>query len=416
MTGRLGMPTGSALATGHLSPASLSCDVSMKPGLYTLLVAISLVAPGTSAAQNPHYANGLPVKGEPTEAITDGLVVQIGQTTKTIPWSNLSPATRYRYEIFFRANVRQVAAGVPSADWSNQPDEGYWPFSTAVKSNEADAVDASADNGLRVDLESYEDVDPITPIDIPRLEIRSMDVAQFWRLQYGPTRKDVASLAFDAKGPGEFHDVMFAHIVADGRTDKVKGAKRVDKTDNYMEFRKIQFQSLFDATKATFDLSCMFAGKSGSTLLLTADVEFSRDAANSTFTLTGRPAGIAQGNGQILCRPLLIPPTLWFVLDTSSGKPQLVGNIRMSRLKLIPGKGMDSKVKVTVMNSANEIALEEDISPSSTDADTKHTIICDLSKVAQDETYTVKASINLGPFLGTASFEDRITVPTWGEK
>ena len=393
----------------------------MKPGLYTLLVALCLAAPVTSRAQEPRYANGLPVKGEPKEAINDGLVLQIGQTTKTIPWSNLAPGTRYRYQVFYRANVRQAAAGISSANWSNSPDRVYSPFAKAAVPDKEQAaatntVDTSADSSLRVNLESYEEVDPVTPIDIPKLEIRSMEVAQFWSLQYGPSRKDVATLVFDAKGPGEFHDVMFVYTAVDGRTDKVKGAKRVDKVDSYMEYRKVPLQSLFGPAKATIEVSCMFAAKSGATLLLSTDVELSRDQTKSTFLLQGTPVGITQGNGQILCRQLLVPPTLWFVLDTSTGKPQLVGNIRMSRLKLLPGKGMDSKVKITIMNSVNGIAMQDEGSLSSADKDAKYTIICDLSKLAQNETYTVKASIDLGPFLGTTSFEDKITVPKWGKK
>ena len=393
----------------------------MKPSPCTLLAAVLALAPMAGSAQEPRYANGMPVKGDLKEAINDGLVVQVGQTSKTIPWSNLAPGTRYRYQVFYRANVRQAAAGVSSANWSNSPDRVYSPFAKAsapdtAKAAVTNATDASTDSGLRVNLESYEDVDPVTPIDIPKLEIRSMEVAQFWSLQYGPSRKDVATLVFDSKGPGEFHDVMFAYAAVDGRTDKIKGAKRVDKVDSYMDYRKVPLQSLFGPAKATIEVTCMFAARSGSTLLLTADVEFSRDQNKSTFTLQGTPVGITQGNGQILCRQLLVPPTLWFVLDTSTGKPQLVGNVRMSRLKLLPGKGMDSKVKITVMNSVNGIALQDEVSLSGADADAKYTIICDLSKLAQNETYTIKASIDLGPFLGTASFEDKITVPKWGNK
>lgn len=393
----------------------------MKPGSYTLLAAVLVSAILPSLAQEPRYANGLPVKGDPKEAINDGFIVQIGQTTKTIPWSNLAPGTRYRYQTFYRANVRQASAGVSSANWSNSPDRVYSPFAKAAEPEKGKAAatneaDTSVDSSLRVNLESYEEVDPVTPIDVPKLEIRSMEVAQFWSLQYGPSRKDVATLVFDAKGAGEFHDVMFVYTAVDGRTDKIKGAKRVDKVDSYMEYRKIPLQSLFGPTKATIEVSCMFAAKSGATLLLAADVELSRDQTKSTFNLHGTPVGITQGNGQILCRQLLVPPTLWFVLDTSTGKPQLVGNVRMSRLKLLPGKGMDSKVKLTVMNSVNGIALQDEVSLSGADADAKYTIICDLSKLAQNETYTVKASIDLGPFLGTASFEDKITVPKWGNK
>jgi hypothetical protein len=394
----------------------------MKRGFQTCLItALLAVMAAPGQAQEPRYANGLPVKGEPESAINDGLVVKIGTATKTIPWSNLSPSTRYRYQVFYRANLRQASSGVSSSNWSNQPDRVYSAFATAAEPEPAqaaatNAVEGSADSSLKINLETYEDVEPMTPIDIPKLEIRSMEVAQFWNVQYGPTRKDTAALVFDAKGPGEFHDAMFIYTAADGRTDKLKGAKRADKIDTYMEFRKIPLQSLFGATKATMEVTCSFAAKSGSALLLNADAELSRDQAKSTFTLRGTPVGIVQGNGQILCRQLLVPPTLWFVLDTSSGKPQLVGNIRMSRLKLIPGRGMDDNVKITVLNSVGAAALQQDIALGNVDQEAKYTIICDLSKLAQNETYTVRASIDLGPFLGPASFEDKITIPSLGKK
>ena len=120
----------------------------------------------------------------------------------------------------------------------------------------------------------------------------------------------MASLVFDAKGVGDLHDTMFVYTAADGRTDKIKGAKRSDKADNYMEFRKIPLQSLFGATKATMELACSFAAKSGPTLQLSAETELLRDQTKCTFTLKGTPVGVVQGNGQILCRQLLVPPTL----------------------------------------------------------------------------------------------------------
>jgi hypothetical protein len=60
--------------------------------------------------------------------------------------------------------------------------------------------------------------------------------------------------------------------------------------------------------------------------------------------------------------------------------------------------------------------LQQDIALGNVDQEAKYTIICDLSKLAQNETYAVRAAIDLGPFLGPASFEDKITIPSLGKK
>lgn len=385
-----------------------------------LLAAVLLLAATLAVhAQEARFANGMPLKGEVVGANNEGLEVKIANTTKTYPWETLSPATRYRYQIFYRANFDQVLLGVSSANWSNEPDSVYRPFGKpakeeAAKPDEA-AAETSGDSSLRLTLDTYEDVPVLAAIDIPKLEIRAMDLAQFWSVQYGPTRKDVVVFIFDTKGVGEMHDVMFVRTQADDRTDKVRGAKRSDKTDNYMEFRTVPLQSLFGTTKATLEMECWFASKTPG-LQVRSKVELASGETKSSFDLRGSPAGIVQGNAPILTRELLSPPTLWFVLDTSSGKPLLVGNIRMGKMKMIPGRGMDSKVKLTVLNSVNGIAMQQDINMASVDPESKYMIVVDLGKLAENETYTIKASIDLGGFLGSASFEDKITVPKLGKK
>lgn len=382
------------------------------------LAAFAALTAAVGYAQDPRFANGMAVKGEPVEAINDGLVVKIGATTKTYPWETLSPATRYRYQVFYRSNFGQVLTGVSSANWSNTPDKIYRPFA-ATASVKTEAVDTQvatqAVASAVLSLDTYEAVPAITPIDIPKIEIRAMDLAQFWSAQVGPSRKDVAIFSFDTKGPGEFHDVMFVHTAVDDRTDKIRGAKRSDKDDNYMEFRQVPLQSQFGGTKATFEIEGWFAGKQPG-VQVRAEVELVAGETKSSFILRGTPAGVVQGNSQISTRELLAPPVLWFVLDTSSGKPLLVGNIRMGKMKLVPGFGMDSKVKLSVLNSVNGIALEQDINVGSADPETKYMIVVDLNRLAENETYSIKASVNLGPFLGPVAFEDKITIPKLGKK
>ncbi|HEY8240733.1 MAG TPA: hypothetical protein VIH35_04765 [Kiritimatiellia bacterium] len=382
------------------------------------LVAAAALLAAASHAQELRFANGMPLKGEPVEAINDGLVVKIGTTTKTFPWETLSPATRYRYQIFYRSNFDQVLTGISSANWSNSPDKIYRPFgSKGPAKEEAQETNtaAAAGSGATLVLDMYEVVPPMAPIDIPKLEIRAMDLAQFWSVQYGPTRKDVAVFAFDTKGAGELHDMLFVHTAVDDRTDKIRGAKRTDKDDTYMEFRRVPLQTQFGGTKATLDVECWFASKQAG-VQARCETELVAGETKSSFVLRGTPAGVVQGNNQILTREILAPPVLWFILDTSSGKPLLVGNVRMGKMKLVPKFGMDDKVKLTVLNSVNGIALDQQINVGGADPETKYMIVVDLSRLAENETYAIKASVDLGAFLGPVKFEDRITIPKLGKK
>jgi hypothetical protein len=379
------------------------------------LVALMVIA--TARAQEARFANGMPLKGEITGANNEGLEVKIANTTKTFPWETLSPATRYRYQIFYRANFNQVLLGISSGNWSNEPDQVYRPFGGGKKIADAGtaAPDSRPATGSTLTFNHYEAVPVMAPADIPKVDLRATDLAQYWSVQYGPSRKDVAVFVFDAKGAGELPDMMYVRTFADDRTEKMRGAKRTDKNDIYMEFRTVPLQSLFGSTKATFEVECWFAAKTPG-LQVKSDVELSSGDSLSTFTLRGTPAGMVQGNAQIATRELLAPPTLWFVLDTSSGKPLLVGNIRMGKMKLVPGKGMDSKLRVEVLNSVNGVAMNQEINMGSVDSEAKYMVIVDLGKLAQNETYTIKASIDLGLFLGKVAFEDKITIPKLGKK
>jgi hypothetical protein len=104
-------------------------------------------------------------------------------------------------------------------------------------------------------------------------------------------------------------------------------------------------------------------------------------------------------------------PVLWVSLDITGGQPSLVGNLNMAHLKIVPKEGMDNRVTITVTDDKGEPVQREAIKIDDTTVEQKYSITCPLKKLVPGQTYIVRAAIDLGPFFGPASFEDKITLP-----
>ncbi len=116
--------------------------------------------------------------------------------------------------------------------------------------------------------------------------------------------------------------------------------------------------------------------------------------------------------GEINVRGIIDLPVMWVGLDPASVEPKLVGDLRMSSMKLCPKRGMDNVVMIEILDEGgtetidamgikiDEAALERDYS-----------ISCKLPKLDAGKTYQVQASIDLGPFLGVINYNDKFTIP-----
>lgn len=69
--------------------------------------------------QSIRLANGLIIKGEFRQTTDAGLEIQTPTGSRTLSWETLSAATRYRYQLSYRANYDAILHGSPPSDRTN---------------------------------------------------------------------------------------------------------------------------------------------------------------------------------------------------------------------------------------------------------------------------------------------------------
>lgn len=375
--------------------------------LLSLLVTSGMVI--RAAAQDVRYVNGVAARGTAKSASAEGLELELGGATKVYPWATLSPATRFRYDPVYRVNLPAVQAGLPAEARTNPPETGY--LAAAADPAGAPASATPGAGGGRLDLGVYEAIPPFPRAAIPKLELRNPEAALSWGIRYGRRTNDVAYFVFDVKEPGELPESMVIHAAAQEQTDRIKAARRNEGSDTQAQFRKLRYTGAFGEAEASLDLSCSFSARNPTVLQLAAEVELKRGAQACAFSLLGPPEGALQGDGSIAARALLTPPSLWLAVERVAGQPAAVGNIRMGRFKLLPRRGMELALAVTLVDEAGQPVLERSVPLEKANLQDRYTISVPLEKAQGGRTYRLKASLDLGPMLGRVRYEESFVAP-----
>ncbi len=367
-------------------------------------------------AQEIRMANGMILKGAFKRATQDGLEIQTASGTKTYAWETLSAATRFRYQPIYRVNFSPIVQGLPPSARTNKPDTqpGAAPAPSA-KPEPAKTTSQENREPMRIfDLTPYENVDRLSPSQLPNLQLRVPAAATYLGLQYGPTRKDVVYLAFDRKSAQDTPDMMIAYSPGNSAYSspvRLSGFRKESGDSRIMSFKKFKINSRFGLVTTDYEIECSCAD--GQTRAITVDiaVELTQGNVKNRFLLNGQFSDLVQGEGLIHVKSLLDLPVLGVGLDMASGSPRLVGNLNMSRLKLAPKVGMENRVTLTLANEKGEVAQRESIQIDESAFGAQYGIVADLKNVEAGKTYALKASIHLGTHIGPAVFEDKVTIP-----
>lgn len=367
-----------------------------------------------AGAQEIRYANGAPVRGTLKAVTAEGVEMDMGGSSRSYPWAALSAGTRFRHDPHYRANLAAAQAGQPKRAWTQPPEEGSAGGVAPGSPPAGGAPGSTAAVPMTVgplDLSAYDVVPPLARGGIPRLELRHPESALSWGLRFGKPVSDVVYLVFDPKEAGDVPESLILFAPTGERVDRIKATRRTEAGEPIVLFRKLRYHGTHNDASASIDLTCQFSSRQSSTLIVDADVELARGETRSSFRLVGAPAGTLRGDGDITARPLLEPPGLWLTADVSSGKPVLVGNVRMGRLKLLPKRGMGTEAAVTVLDDAGKVVLETTAAAKAGSAQDRYTISVPLDRLAAGRKYSVKASMDLGPLLGTVRYEEGFVLP-----
>lgn len=384
---------------------------------HSILAAILVVLGSSARAQDVRLANGVAIKGSVLKSDDSGLEVQTQVGPRTYTWDTLSPATRYRHQPKFRANYEAVLQGLPPSAWTNLPDVTTpVPVATPVATNVVPSKDTQAEAGslLIFDQASYDNVDPIPVAKFPGLQLRAPAEASYVGIQYGPKSADVLYAAFDTKGGGEIRDVAFLYSPGNpqySNTVRVTGFKRGAGDARQVTFKKVNISTPFGSVQTSLDIEFVYLPGQSNQVNVTVNVDLSKENTRSKFILNGPLTDLLVGDGLITIKGLLDLPMLWVTLDLTAGSPRLVGNLNMSHLKMAPKEGMDARINIEVTTPDGVSVQKDSLKIDEAGFGQQYNVAYDLRKTSPGQTYVVKASINLGPFLGPATFEDKFTIP-----
>lgn len=363
-------------------------------------------------------ANGVILKGTVKQATDAGLEIQTTAGSRTYTWETLSSATRFRYQPIYRANFDPILQGLPPSartnkpmvDATNAPAAAAKPVETAPK-----GTPQQIQGSLRIfDQAPYENIDSISPSEIPNLPLRTPNSATYMGLQCGPTKKDVLYMIFDPKTAQETPDTLFVYGPGNSTYSnavRIGGFKKGSGDSRIMSFKKFKFSSRFGLVMTDFEIECAYAEGQTNSITVTISVDLYKGNTKNRFVLNGQTSDLIQGDGVINVKGLLDLPVLWVGLDLTTGSPRLVGNLNMSHLKLAPKEGMDNRVSITIIDDKGEVTQRESIKLDESTFGQLYGIVCELKRLEPGKAYVAKAAIDLGPYIGPAVFEEKLTIP-----
>lgn len=388
--------------------------------IFAALSLLAIAGVATVYSEDIRLANGVIVKGDVVGSSPDGLQIQTPAGTKVYSWETLSMATRYRHQPVFRANLDPVLRGLPPHARTNKPDPGaiVVPPKPAVATSAPPKPQdnpAPADDSSRLfDNAEYEHVISIASTDFPGATLRSPPYASYVGFQYGLGKDEVIYFAFDTKGQTDLSDILFVYSPAAPEfrtTQRIAGFKKGSGASRLVSYRKLKTSAQFGNIAASFELEPETMGLMTNELTMTVSVELSRGNSRSRFTLNQRFTDLLHGEGLIPVKGVLDLPTLWLTMDTVDGAPKIAGNLNMSNMKLVPRDGMDNRVAITVSDSDDNAVLRENVKLDVASFPATYGIVCEPKRLQPNTTYTVSATIDLGPFFGPVEFSDEISTP-----
>jgi hypothetical protein len=395
----------------------------MRRVLHIVILAGLILVPALpGSAQEIRMANGMILKGEVKQATDTGLEIQSPAGPKIYTWETLSSATRFRYQPIYRVNFDAILQGSPPSTRTNK-------LEAEVTAAQAEAPNpktiplkqtAKQPRSLRVfDQAPYENVDSISSSQIPNLQLRTPNSAAYMGLQYGPTKKDVVYMVFDPKNVQDTPDTLLVYSPVNpaySNAVRLSGFKKSSGGARAMTFKKFKLNSRFGLVMADYEIECAYLEGQTNAITMTISTELYKDNTKNRFLLSGQTSNLIQGDGIVDVKGLLGLPVLMVSLDLTTGSPRLVGNLNMSHLKLAPKEGMENRVWITIIDDKGEVTQRESIKLDESTFAQQYGIVCELKRPEAGKTYVAKAAIDLGPYIGSAVFEEKITIPASAAK
>jgi len=166
--------------------------------------------------------------------------------------------------------------------------------------------------------------------------------------------------------------------------------------ESICRFKDAVVQGRFNEISAVFEIEFIYATGRARDLEVTIDTALVARDKKSLFILYGQPTDLVYKEGEFNVRGIIDLPVMWVGLDPAAESPRLVGDLRMSSMKICPKRGMDNVVNITILDESGSETIDEigvKIDEASLEQD--YTIVCDLPRLKTGQAYQVRANIDL---------------------
>lgn len=366
-------------------------------------------------APAPLLLNGAPLRGEIVSVRPEGIEVQSGGTSRVVPWYAFAPGTRFRYDPLYRANVKAAQQGMPPTRWPN-PADGELSAAPREGARAADPAPPAPTEAIpRATFRplSFAELPPIPPLRRGALVPldRALDArATAWGLQYGAGHGDWILFVAEPGGQDGLPAALHIWTVSAKKPERIAATRHSEGDETRAVFRDVRFQTTREEAAIEYRVSVSASTRAPGSLLISAEITLRRDGVASRFALVGTPPGVVVGDVPISPRDLLAPPNLQMAMDSAGGKPVYAGNIRMGRLRLVPRSGMERAVAVSIREENGQEVLKDSFVCGGESPVDKYSFTVPLSALKKGGKYAIRASINLGPFLGVAEYQENFVM------
>ncbi|HMO51635.1 MAG TPA: hypothetical protein PKE26_10390 [Kiritimatiellia bacterium] len=363
-----------------------------------------LIAPAISAETTFTLINGVVLTGEVASVSDAGMEIQVGRTKRAYPWVAFAPGTRFRFEGIYRTNLEGVLAGRAPEELTQPADPQYDWLNPDTQPQEPAPTERSSD--VRP-YHLYLPVAPVIPSALPAWRNVAGPQTAIALFQVGGASNSVLGVAFPEANPPRLARLL----PADNRPTILTATRPEPDPSSWWIFPPLSMNADLGGSALQTTWTWRQAVDHRETRRLVVEVTATHPGQHvEQFSLHGDSTLLRNSELTVPIRPLIVPPTLAFLIRIEDGGPVLTGRVRMGGFTWSPPEGVDAPVSVEIKDAKGAVAFSQRIPHVAPDAE-GYTLRAPLTELAANTAYTLSARIDLGAWLGVLEFQQALWQP-----
>lgn len=369
-----------------------------------LLLAASMAAAQTAPVR---LANGARVTGEVVKATPAGLEISTPPGPQTVPWEQLSAATRYRYQPGFRDAFPKVLAGEAVA--ITAPAEPTSPAPTEERPTAAPpggAVSSSAPSTEKPATAPQPQKPAAAATRVfPEGTFKNPDRTLIFALTFSDNPADVLYVGGEFGGQGNARpEELLLWWPQRAPAEAPQPVRQIGAGI----FPPLRWSGKRAGMDVEVELNISIRGAGRPTVQAEGYVNVRRPTGRSRYFVRNPEIKWAADNKPLVTTDFFGEPVVR--ARFTDGGRRMIAMVKVGNWDILPLQGAENQLTVEAVDSKGHstergrVKAEESVLKNKSEA-WEH----EFKRLKGGETYTIKASLPLGPVFGDATFEQTIT-------